>query len=129
MLVLIPRLSTWAVYFRADLQPGLAPHLLLALLWASQANTVPATFWALAFLYLPEHKEYLQVRDGCACVCVCKCVCVCACVCVCVCVQLRVCVCVSVCVCLCLCAAVLPLLRTMCGVRCCLCTDVGEDCV
>jgi hypothetical protein len=41
----------------------------------------------------------------------------------------RVCVCVSVCVCLCLCAAVLPLLRTMCGVRCCLCTDVGEDCV
>lgn len=42
-----------------DLHP-IAPHVLLALLWASLANTVPAAFWALAFLLLPEHQHYKQ---------------------------------------------------------------------
>jgi hypothetical protein len=32
--------------------------MLLAVLWASQANTVPATFWTLAMLLLPENKVY-----------------------------------------------------------------------
>ena len=32
--------------------------MLLAILWASQANTVPATFWALAMLLLPENKGH-----------------------------------------------------------------------
>ena len=27
---------------------------------AMQANTVPATFWAVAFLLLPEHQQYKQ---------------------------------------------------------------------
>ncbi|KXZ53780.1 hypothetical protein GPECTOR_6g698 [Gonium pectorale] len=34
----------------------LRPNLLLAVLWASQANTVPATFWSVAFLLLPENR-------------------------------------------------------------------------
>ena len=32
--------------------------MLLAILWASQANTVPATFWSLAMLLLPENKGH-----------------------------------------------------------------------
>jgi cholesterol 7alpha-monooxygenase len=36
------------------------PNMLLAVLWASQANTVPATFWALAFLLLPAHAKHLS---------------------------------------------------------------------
>lgn len=32
--------------------------MLLAVLWASQANTVPATFWAIAFLLLPENQHH-----------------------------------------------------------------------
>ncbi|KAA6426780.1 MAG: cytochrome P450, partial [Trebouxia sp. A1-2] len=39
---------------------GIAPHVLLALLWASLANTIPATFWALAFLLLPDNQEHKQ---------------------------------------------------------------------
>lgn len=34
--------------------------MLLAILWASQANAVPATFWSLAFLLLPENKVHLD---------------------------------------------------------------------
>ncbi|GLI64265.1 hypothetical protein VaNZ11_007480 [Volvox africanus] len=33
----------------------LRPNLLLALLWASQANSIPAAFWSTAFLLLPEN--------------------------------------------------------------------------
>jgi cholesterol 7alpha-monooxygenase len=32
--------------------------MLLAVLWASQANTAPATFWSIAFLILPENKNF-----------------------------------------------------------------------
>lgn len=35
------------------------PNVLLALLWASQANTLPAAFWSLAFLLLPENSAHL----------------------------------------------------------------------
>lgn len=45
---------------RSGLRPTLAPNLLLALIWASQANTVAATFWALAFLILPENAPHRQ---------------------------------------------------------------------
>ena len=41
-----------------DVQDQHIPNLLLCVLWASQANTVPATFWGLAFLLLDENKEY-----------------------------------------------------------------------
>lgn len=48
---------------------GIAPNVLLALLWASLANTVPATFWAVAFLLLPQNAHYknqilCQLRPG-----------------------------------------------------------------
>lgn len=36
----------------------MAANVLLAVLWASQANTVPATFWSLAFLLLPENAHH-----------------------------------------------------------------------
>jgi 24-hydroxycholesterol 7alpha-hydroxylase len=37
------------------------PNMILAILWASQANTVPTVFWTLGFLLLPEHKDtYLK---------------------------------------------------------------------
>jgi len=37
------------------------PNMVLALLWASQANTVPTAFWTLGFLLLPENKDtYLK---------------------------------------------------------------------
>jgi hypothetical protein len=34
------------------------PNLLLSLMWAMQANTAPAAFWALAFLLLPHHSHH-----------------------------------------------------------------------
>ena len=40
--------------------PDLAPAVMLAVLWASLANTVPAAFWALAFLLLPSHAQHLD---------------------------------------------------------------------
>ena len=43
---------------RSGLRPELAPNLLLALMWASQANAVPATFWAIAFLLLPGNSKH-----------------------------------------------------------------------
>lgn len=36
------------------------PNMLLAVLWASQANAVPTAFWTLGFLLLPENKGHLQ---------------------------------------------------------------------
>ncbi|KAL3140850.1 hypothetical protein ABBQ32_005388 [Trebouxia sp. C0010 RCD-2024] len=39
---------------------SIAPNVLLALLWASLANTVPATYWALAFLLLPDNAHHKQ---------------------------------------------------------------------
>eukprot|EP00879_Flechtneria_rotunda_P018291 GHRR01019188.1.p1 GENE.GHRR01019188.1~~GHRR01019188.1.p1 ORF type:complete len:508 (+),score=214.12 GHRR01019188.1:966-2489(+) len=36
------------------LPPGTWPNLLLAVMWASQANSMPALFWSLAFLLLPD---------------------------------------------------------------------------
>ena len=45
--------------------PSAVPNMLLAVLWASQANTVPTAFWTIGFLLLPEHKHYLDaVRDS-----------------------------------------------------------------
>ncbi|KAK9821864.1 hypothetical protein WJX74_006795 [Apatococcus lobatus] len=35
------------------------PHVLLAVLWASLANTIPATFWTLAYLLQPEQWHQL----------------------------------------------------------------------
>ena len=44
--------------------PGPAgPNLLLTLLWASQANTLPAAFWCVAFLILPQNKRYVKVMQ------------------------------------------------------------------
>lgn len=34
--------------------------MLLMLLWASQANTIPATFWSTAMLLLPENGSYAE---------------------------------------------------------------------
>ncbi|KAG2434321.1 hypothetical protein HYH02_012343 [Chlamydomonas schloesseri] len=42
----------------AGLPAALRPNLLLAVMWASQANTVPATFWAAGFLLLPENAHH-----------------------------------------------------------------------
>ncbi|EFJ41941.1 hypothetical protein VOLCADRAFT_119569 [Volvox carteri f. nagariensis] len=36
----------------------LRPNMLLALIWASQANTIPAVFWSTAFLLLPENAVH-----------------------------------------------------------------------
>ncbi|KAI8474677.1 MAG: cytochrome P450 [Monoraphidium minutum] len=41
------------------LREGLHPNVLLAVLWASQANSVAAMFWAIAFLQLPENVQHL----------------------------------------------------------------------
>jgi cytochrome P450 len=41
------------------LPPRCVPSMLLAVLWASQANTVPAAFWSVAFLLLPENAGHL----------------------------------------------------------------------
>lgn len=37
----------------------IAPNVLLSFLWASLDNVIPAAFWTLAFLQLPEQKEHL----------------------------------------------------------------------
>lgn len=47
---------------RAGLAPHLAPHLLLALLWASQANSIPSLFWTAAMVSLPGNRGHVQVR-------------------------------------------------------------------
>ena len=39
---------------------SLAPHVMLAVMWAALANTVPAAFWSVAFLLLPEHAQHRQ---------------------------------------------------------------------
>ena len=39
---------------------SLAPHVMLAVMWAALANTVPAAFWSVAFLLLPEHARHRQ---------------------------------------------------------------------
>ena len=36
------------------------PNMLLAVLWASQANTVPTAMWTVGFLLLPENRKYLD---------------------------------------------------------------------
>jgi len=41
------------------LRASLHPNVLLAVLWASQANSVAAMFWALGFLLLPENARCL----------------------------------------------------------------------
>lgn len=41
-----------------------AHNLLLAMLWASQGNTIPAAFWAVSFLLLPENKKYMDEIRG-----------------------------------------------------------------
>ncbi|KAK9812081.1 hypothetical protein WJX73_004676 [Symbiochloris irregularis] len=47
------------------LPASIAPNMLLALQWASQANSVPATFWAYAHLLLPQHMELHEaVRES-----------------------------------------------------------------
>ena len=43
-----------------DLERRLWPQLLLATLWASQANTAPSLFWVVAMLSLPENKGFLD---------------------------------------------------------------------
>lgn len=37
---------------------SLAPHVMLAVMWAALANTVPAAFWSAALLLLPEHAQH-----------------------------------------------------------------------
>lgn len=59
-MLLIPWQIPTLLLFRAELRAGLAPNMLLAILWASQANAVPATFWSLAFLLLPENRIHLS---------------------------------------------------------------------
>ena len=39
---------------------SLAPHVMLAVMWAALANTVPAAFWVVAFLLQPENVEHKQ---------------------------------------------------------------------
>ena len=39
---------------------SLTPHVMLAVMWAALANTVPAAFWSVAFLLLPEHAQHRQ---------------------------------------------------------------------
>ena len=34
--------------------------MLLAIMWASQANTIPTAFWTVGFLFLKENRNYLQ---------------------------------------------------------------------
>lgn len=44
----------------------LHPKLLLALLWASLANSVPASIWAVAHVLQPQHAQHLQsIRAQC----------------------------------------------------------------
>jgi cytochrome P450 len=49
---------------RSGVRKGLQPNLLLSVMWASQANSMPAFFWALAFLLVPENSAWLaRVRE------------------------------------------------------------------
>ena len=41
-----------------DMGDSLAAHVMLAVMWAALANTVPAAFWAIAFLLQPENAEH-----------------------------------------------------------------------
>ena len=43
-----------------DMDASLAPHVMLAVMWAALANTVPAAFWSVAFLLLPENEQHRQ---------------------------------------------------------------------
>jgi len=43
-----------------DMDASLAPHVMLAVMWAALANTVPAAFWSVAFLLLPENAQDRQ---------------------------------------------------------------------
>jgi len=43
-----------------DMDASLAPHVMLAVMWAALANTVPAAFWSVAFLLLPENAQHRQ---------------------------------------------------------------------
>ncbi|KAK9812805.1 hypothetical protein WJX72_004122 [[Myrmecia] bisecta] len=45
---------------RIDLPASILPNMLLAVFWASLANTIPAAFWSLAFLLLPENAHHLS---------------------------------------------------------------------
>ena len=40
--------------------PDLASNVMLAVLWAALANTVPAAFWSAAFLLPPAHACHLD---------------------------------------------------------------------
>ena len=42
------------------MRDSLAPHVMLAVMWAALANTVPAAFWAVAFLLQPKNAEHKQ---------------------------------------------------------------------
>ena len=39
---------------------SLAPHVMLAVMWAALANTVPVAFWSVAFLLQPEHLHHTR---------------------------------------------------------------------
>ena len=43
-----------------DMSDSLTPHVMLAVMWAALANTVPAAFWAVAFLLQPENVGHKQ---------------------------------------------------------------------
>jgi cytochrome P450 len=50
---------------RSGVRIGLQPNLLLSVMWASQANSMPAFFWALALLLCPENAAWLErVRES-----------------------------------------------------------------
>lgn len=51
----------------SNMGPTTWPHVLLTLLWASQANTAASLFWCVAFLLLPENQRYRDrvLRDVC----------------------------------------------------------------
>ncbi|KAL4421354.1 hypothetical protein ABPG75_010645 [Micractinium tetrahymenae] len=69
-LVAALRESFQAGHFKGTVAGGLieacglpdrhVPNMLLAVLWASQANAVPTAFWTLGFLLLPENRAHLQ---------------------------------------------------------------------
>ena len=40
------------------------PAMLLAVLWASQANSAPAAFWCLGFLLLPENRRHREAVEA-----------------------------------------------------------------
>lgn len=45
---------------QCSMEEQYSPNLLLAVLWASLANTLPAAFWAVAFLLLPDQDGWRQ---------------------------------------------------------------------